>query len=95
MVVRNKVIGVNSSNHSVMLYALSTCVWCKKVKRLLDDLGQSYEFIDVDKLTGSDKTEVTDEVRKFNPLRTFPTMVVDGEKCIVGFKEDQIKEALS
>ena len=94
MVTRNKVTGVKPGEHSIMLYALSTCVWCKKVKRLLGNLGLSYEFIDVDGLSGEDKTQVIDEVKKFNPLCTFPTMVIDGEKCIVGFKEDQIKEAL-
>ena len=94
MVARNKVTGIKPSEHSIMLYALSTCVWCKKVKRLLDNLGLPYEFIDVDGLSGGDKTEVINEVKEFNPLCTFPTMVIDGEKCIVGFKEDQIKEAL-
>ena len=29
----------------IMLYALSTCVWCKKTRELLDDLGVEYYFI--------------------------------------------------
>ena len=94
MVTRNKVSGIKRSEHSIMLYALSTCVWCRKVKRLLDNLGLPYEYIYVDQLTERDKSEVIDEVKVFNPLCTFPTMVIDGEKCIVGFKEEQIKEAL-
>jgi glutaredoxin len=95
MVTSNKVIGIKRSSHSIMLYALSTCVWCKKTKRLLDSLGVPYEFIDVDGLSGHDKTEVMEEVMKFNPRGTFPTMVIDGEQCIVGYKENQIKEAIS
>ena len=93
MVTPNRVVGIKHSKQSIMLYALSTCIWCKKVKKLLDNLGVSYEFIDVDKLSGRDNAEVVAEVKKFNPRCTFPTMVVDGSECIVGFKEDQIREA--
>lgn len=79
----------------LVLYALSTCVWCKKTKRLLGHLGVDYHFIDVDLLSGEDKEQVLDEVRKHNPACTFPTIVInDGERCIKGFKENEIKEAL-
>jgi glutaredoxin len=78
-----------------MLFALSTCVWCKKTKRLLDGLDISYEFIYVNELSGKDKAEVTKEMKKFNPHLTFPTIVVDGDKVIMGFKEGQIMRALS
>ena len=95
MVSPNKVTGTGHGRHNVMLFTLSTCVWCKKTKRLLDDLGVSYDFIDVDELSGQDKAEVVEELERFNPRCTFPTMVVDNKECIVGFKENQIKEALS
>ena len=94
MVSSNKVTGTRHGRHSVLLFALSTCVWCKKAKNLLTDLDVSYEFINVDELSGQDKSEAIEELEKFNPRCTFPTIVVDGE-CIVGFKENQIKEALS
>ena len=38
-----------------MLYALSTCVWCKKTKQLLDDLGVEYDYVFVDLLEGADR----------------------------------------
>ena len=94
MVTPNKVTGKENSEHDIMLFTLSTCVWCKKTKKLLDNLGLSYKFIDVDKLSGQDKAEVMKEVKKFNPQCTFPTMVVDDSKCVVGFKEDQIKRTV-
>jgi glutaredoxin-like protein NrdH len=81
--------------HDIMLYALSTCVWCNKTKKLLDTLGFEYRYIWVDKLSGQNEDEVMDEVRKYNPECTFPTMVIDGKKCIVGFKEPEIRKALS
>ena len=78
----------------VMLYALSTCGWCRRTKALLNDLAVEYDYIDVDLLQGKEQDDVMNEVRKFNPDCNFPTMVIDGQKCIVGFKEDEIREAL-
>jgi len=77
----------------VMLYALSTCGWCKKTKNLLRDLDAAYSYVDVDQLEGAEKEVVMDEVMKWNPVCSFPTLVIN-DKCIVGFKEDQIKKAL-
>lgn len=86
------VAGKNAGH--AMLYALSTCPWCQKTKRLLNELGVEYYYVDVDYLDGEEKARVIDEVKKWNPASSFPTLVLDDEKCIVGFKEDEIKKAL-
>jgi glutaredoxin-like protein NrdH len=79
----------------VLLYALSTCVWCRKTKALLGDLGVAYDFVDVDLLEPGEKDLILDEVRKHNPQGSFPTIVIDGGKrCIKGFKEEEIREAV-
>ncbi|MBM2825018.1 MAG: Glutaredoxin [Dehalococcoidales bacterium] len=79
---------------SIMLYALSTCVWCKKTKAVLDSLGVEYSYAYVDLLPDKEKEEVLDIIRKWNPACNFPTMVINNRKCIVGFREDEIREAL-
>ena len=78
----------------ITLFALSTCVWCKKTKQFLDDLGVEYDYVFVDYLTGQDQEETMKEVEKWNPRCSFPTLVINDETCIVGFKEDEIKDAL-
>ena len=78
----------------IMLYALSTCGWCKKTKELLSDLGVAYSFVYVDILEGNEKENTVDEVKKWNHRCSFPTLVINDRECIVGFKEEQIKEAL-
>jgi len=77
----------------VTLYALSTCIWCKKTKALLGELGVAYDYEFVDLLEGKERVDVMDKVRHWNPTTSFPTLVVNG-KCIVGFREDEIREAL-
>ncbi|MBI5779471.1 MAG: glutaredoxin family protein [Planctomycetes bacterium] len=78
----------------VMLYTLSTCIWCRKVKDLLGQLGVEYSYVDVDLLGESEKSKTVDTIKKWNPSCSFPTMVINEKKCIVGFAEDEIKTEL-
>ncbi len=78
----------------VMLYALSTCGWCAKTRRLLEELGIEYDYEYVDNLVGADRDRAIKEVIVWNPSCSFPTLVINDEKCIVGFREDEIREAL-
>jgi glutaredoxin-like protein NrdH len=79
---------------TVMLYALSTCGWCAKTKELLRELGIAFDYSYVDLLDGEEQDRAMDAVEKFNPSGSFPTLVIDNRKCIVGFKEKEIREAL-
>jgi glutaredoxin-like protein NrdH len=78
----------------IMLYSLSTCIWCSKVKELLEDLGVDYNYVYVDLLNGSDKTNTLDEIKKHNPRSSFPTLVINDKNAIVGFKEDEIRKVI-
>lgn len=78
----------------VKLYALSTCIHCKNTKEFLNGCGVQYECIEVDKLEGEERQKVIEEVKSYNPRCSFPTIVI-GDKVIVGFREDEIKEVLN
>jgi glutaredoxin len=88
----NHVPGIDRGK--VIMYGLSTCVWCKKTKKLLTDLGVDFEYIYVDRLEGEEEKEVIKNVRRFNPATSFPTTVINEERAIVGFREKEIREAL-
>lgn len=77
--------------HKIMLYALSTCVWCKKTKKLLGELGLAYDFEDVDLLDGKEQERAMKEIEKWNHSGGFPLIVVGNERCIKGFNEDEIR----
>jgi glutaredoxin len=79
----------------VMLYALSTCVHCKMTKKLLSELGVAYDYLYVDQLSREEMDTVMKEVEKFNPRGSFPTLVINETKTIVGSRLDEIKEALA
>ena len=79
----------------VTLYALSTCGWCKKTKELLIELEVEFSYIYVDLLEGEERSKVIEQVKKFNKQLSFPTLVIDDDKTIVGFNEEGIKEAFA
>ncbi|MDY0039331.1 MAG: glutaredoxin family protein [Desulforhabdus sp.] len=77
----------------IKLYALSTCIHCRNTKELLDDCGVKYDCIEVDKLEKEQRDAILEEIKKINPSCSFPTLIV-GDKIIVGFKKEEIREAL-
>ena len=81
------------SDKSVKIYSLTTCSHCKSTKKLLSACSVMYDFVDVDLLEGEERKAILEDVKKFNPKCSFPTIII-GDKVIVGFKEKEIKEAL-
>lgn len=84
--------GDNKAN--LILYTLSTCIWCKRTKLFLQQQGIGYDYIDVDSLDGDEKEKTLEEIKRWNPRCSFPSLVINGEKCVVGFDEDKIREAV-
>ena len=81
------------SDKPIKLYSLSTCSHCKSTKKFLSDCTVLYDFVDVDLLEGEERKAILEDVKKFNPKCSFPTIII-GDKVIVGFKENEIREAL-
>jgi glutaredoxin-like protein NrdH len=81
------------SDNPVKIYSLSTCSHCKSTKKFLTDCTVMYDFVDVDLLEGEERKAILEDVKKFNPKCSFPTIII-GDKVIVGFKENEIREAL-
>ena len=80
-------------SEKVKLFSLSTCSHCKSTKKFLSECAVEYEFTDVDLLQGDERKAILEDVKSFNPKCSFPTIII-GDKVIVGFKENEIKEAL-
>jgi glutaredoxin len=75
------------------MYTLSTCSHCRRTKEFFRNQGIDFEFTDVDLLTGDERKAVVEQVRKINSRVSYPTIII-GETIIVGFKENEIREAL-
>ena len=82
------------NEHKVVVYALSTCVWCKMTKQFLKDNEIGFEFIDVDMCEPQEKEQIRQQIQSKGGSLNYPTTIVDDKKVITGFRKDQLKEAL-
>lgn len=80
-------------SETVRMYTLSTCSHCKAAKKFMNDHGVAILCTDVDLLTGEERNMTIEEVKKYNPACSFPTIII-GDRIIVGFNELAIREAL-
>ena len=89
----SKVSG-KKSQHKVVLYALSTCAWCKMTKQFLKDNDIEFEYVNVDLCEEEDKQKIRQHIQSKGGPLSYPTVIVDGKVLITGFRKDKLKEAL-
>ncbi|OPY85515.1 MAG: glutaredoxin 3 [Syntrophus sp. PtaU1.Bin208] len=77
----------------IKIYTLSTCSHCKAAKEFLNKCGASYDCIELDLLAGEERVDRLNEVIRYNPSISFPTILI-GDEVIVGFQEQRLREAL-
>jgi glutaredoxin len=82
------------NRHHVLFYGLSTCIWCKRTRQFLESNDVAFEVVYVDLLQGAEREAVVEQVRRWNPSVSFPTLVIDNRRCIIGYRPEEIQEAL-
>ncbi len=81
------------NNRLVKLYKLSTCSHCKSLKDFLERNEILFDYVDIDLLEKKERKATMKELRQINPKGSLPTIQI-GDQVVVGFKEEEIKEAL-
>jgi glutaredoxin len=69
-------------------------VWCKRTRQFLEEMDVHFDYVYVDLLQGDDRKEAIAEVRRWNKAGSFPTVIVDSERAVVGFRKDDLRSAL-
>jgi glutaredoxin len=77
-----------------MFFGLSTCIWCRKTRKFLEEQDVTFDYVYVDLLHGQERQAAKEQVKTWNPSVSFPTIVVDDDACLVGYKPDELKEVL-
>ena len=88
-----KVAGKNNK-HKVLMYAISTCAWCKMTKKFLKENDVEYEYVDVDLANDEDHEKIREDIISKGGEPSYPTLIIDDKTVITGFRKDKIEEAL-
>ncbi|MFX1298655.1 MAG: glutaredoxin family protein [Promethearchaeota archaeon] len=67
------------SKHNTMLYTISTCIWCKRLKNKLNARDIEYSYIDIDLIPYKEKEALKIQLRRHKARLAFPMMFVDDE----------------
>lgn len=78
---------------NIILFSLSTCVYCQAIKKMLEDLQVPFQCVQADELSVEEKKKALHELRTVNPKCSFPTVVI-GDEVVTGYKVQEIKEKL-
>jgi len=90
---RVKVSG-KKNKHKVLMYALSTCAWCKMTKQFLKDNEIEYEYVDVDLCTEEELKKIKSDILGRGGSLSYPCLIIDEKILINGFRKDRITEVL-
>ena len=90
---RIKVKG-SKKDHEVLVYALSTCGWCKKTKQFLNDNSIEYEYVDFDLASNEERQPIIDELTSKNIPLAFPITIINNKIMIRGYNPDKLREEL-
>lgn len=83
-----------NNGHKVVFYGLSTCIHCKHARQFLEKNDVPFDLHYVDLAEGEERTDLLQHVRAVNPNTSFPTIVIDDSRTIVGYQPEALSEAL-
>ncbi|MDG6222446.1 MAG: glutaredoxin family protein [Candidatus Bathyarchaeota archaeon] len=84
----------NNNKHHVLVYAISTCGWCRRAKNFLKKNDVEYEYVDIDVLNNEDKEKIKQDIITRGGSLVYPTLIIDNKILITGAPQDKLKEIL-
>jgi glutaredoxin-like protein NrdH len=84
----------NNRKHKVLLYAISTCGWCRRAKNTLKEMDVEYEYIDIDLCSTEDRQQIRQDILNRGGYLAYPTIIVDNKILLTGPSREDLKEAL-
>ncbi len=83
-----------SKKHKILMYTISTCVWCKQTKNYLKANSIEYEYVDIDLCSEEDREKVRRDILSRGGDLNYPVIIIDDKILINGFQKDKISEVL-
>ena len=77
----------------VTIYALSTCLWCKKTKKYFEENKIPFEAVDYDKQSEAQQEEMRKEMKGAGCSTSFPFVKIGGA-CTQGYDPAEFERML-
>ena len=77
----------------VTIYALSTCLWCKKTKKYFEEKKVPFEAVDYDKQDDDRQEKMMEEMRAAGCTGSFPFVRI-GSACVQGYDPAEFDKLL-
>lgn len=78
----------------VVIYALSTCPWCRKAKKYFRDHNIPFEATDYDKADPATQQAIKDDCKAHGEEMSFPFVKVD-DNVVVGYAPEKYAKLLN
>jgi glutaredoxin-like protein NrdH len=94
--VQSKIVHVTGNDRgTLLLIGRSTCPWCMKEKELFANLSVDYYWVDLNILDEAETAQVIADIKVCGQTSSVPILIINGQKCIIGYQEEQIREAVA
>ena len=80
--------------HKVLIYAISTCIWCKRAKKFFRDQDIEYKYVDIDQCNVEDRSKIKKAILARGGQLVYPTIIIDDKILINNFRIVKIRDAL-
>lgn len=82
-------------DHELVVYALSTCGFCKRAISFLRSNSIKFKYVYFDELDTDTQDKIQQTLsEQFDERLAFPFLVIDCKKCIVGFDQEKWEKEL-
>jgi len=77
----------------VLMYALSTCPWCRKAKRFFTENNVPFDCVDYDMVDEDEQSRIMDDMLSHGGTGSFPYVRI-GDQVVVGWNPERYVELL-
>jgi len=79
------------NKHRVLVYAINTCAWYKRIKKFLKDTQIEYEYVDIDLCNRGDREKIREDILSRGGRLSYPTVIVDDKVLITARAQSFLK----
>ncbi len=79
----------------IKMYALSTCIWCRKCKTFFDNSGIAYSYCYIDLLPQEEQDEIEEMLGEHTTIISYPIVFAEGHDIVVGYNENKLKKIVA